>query len=140
VRYCKKCDQSKEVVEFGKDKQTKDGFNFYCKECIRNRNKNRDPQKVYEYNIQWKEKNKEKVINYSRNHFKNNKEICLKKGRESYHRHKEEIAKRRKILRSSPEAKEANRLRTYEWRQKNKSKCNSSVRNWQIRNRIKIRV
>lgn len=36
---CNKCKQYKDEHDFYKDKHTKTGFNYYCKECARNLNK-----------------------------------------------------------------------------------------------------
>lgn len=32
-KYCSKCEETKEVSEFSKNKRLKDGFAHYCKEC-----------------------------------------------------------------------------------------------------------
>lgn len=34
AKYCLKCDTNKDVSEFGKDKNRRDGLNFYCRECV----------------------------------------------------------------------------------------------------------
>jgi len=33
MKYCKKCDETKLKFDFGKNKNTKDGLQFYCKSC-----------------------------------------------------------------------------------------------------------
>lgn len=35
TKYCKKCDTHKTLDQFNKDKQTKDGLQYYCRECRR---------------------------------------------------------------------------------------------------------
>jgi hypothetical protein len=34
MKYCKKCDQTKDLSEFHFKKQTKDGYAYYCKKCV----------------------------------------------------------------------------------------------------------
>ncbi len=34
-KYCKKCDETKDVSEFGKNRSRKDGLQLYCKNCQR---------------------------------------------------------------------------------------------------------
>jgi hypothetical protein len=38
-KICSKCKQEKEICEFNKHKNRKDGFQTYCKECSRNRSR-----------------------------------------------------------------------------------------------------
>ena len=35
MKYCKKCDDTKEFSEFYKDRQSKDGLTKYCKSCCK---------------------------------------------------------------------------------------------------------
>lgn len=37
VKYCKRCDQTKPIEQFGKQSQTRDGIAFYCLQCTRER-------------------------------------------------------------------------------------------------------
>ena len=34
TKYCKRCDRTLPIEQFCKNKQTKDGYGFYCKECM----------------------------------------------------------------------------------------------------------
>lgn len=39
VKECKKCRKSKAIDEFGTDKKAPDGHSYWCKECVRERNR-----------------------------------------------------------------------------------------------------
>lgn len=39
MKICKKCELDKELEEFHKSSRQKDGYNYYCKKCMRNANK-----------------------------------------------------------------------------------------------------
>lgn len=59
-KVCSKCKEEKEVCEFGRRKDTKDGYRNECKTCIKvyhNSWRNQNPNKYSEYNQQFKIKN-----------------------------------------------------------------------------------
>ena len=69
LRYCKKCDSNKLLTTdfWHRRKNRKDGWEFYCKECVRkttkkNYNKNKD--KWREYQKEFKRKFKETIQKY----------------------------------------------------------------------------
>lgn len=73
MKKCGRCGETKELTEFGKSKQTKDGLRCYCKACKRAesaawRKKNKDYGKTY------REQHKEKLNKYSRDYHQANKE------------------------------------------------------------------
>jgi hypothetical protein len=90
-KVCSKCKEEKEVCEFSKRKDTKDGHRNECKVCVKGYHKvwrTQNPNKYPEYNKQfiidnpearkkiikkYKEKNKEKIKNYNRQWRQNNK-------------------------------------------------------------------
>lgn len=92
MKLCKKCKETKELFEFSKNKNSKDGFVSECKKCkksydIKRYKNNReillDKSKQYqeknktqvlEYQKQWYIQNKDKVANYHVEYRKNNKE------------------------------------------------------------------
>lgn len=80
MKTCSKCKQEKELSEFYKNKNRKDGYNTFCKECQKEYSKNN--KNVYKNNnIQYQ---KNKSINYYLNHEKN-----LEKNRKRYLNNKE---------------------------------------------------
>ena len=64
MKTCSKCKEVKPLLDFGKNKRTKDGLHYYCHACARAardlwRKDNRD--KVNESNRRWRQDNPEKV-------------------------------------------------------------------------------
>ena len=81
MKQCKICKQYKELTEFAKNKQQKDGFNIYCKPCVCEKYSNvwyqnnkehhneqcrrrvvKDPEKRKQVSSKWYKKNKDIVI------------------------------------------------------------------------------
>ena len=60
MKICSKCKQTKNLCEFTKDKNKKDGLFLYCKEC-----KKSVAKKEYE-------KNKVRILNYQKEYYKEN--------------------------------------------------------------------
>lgn len=141
MKYCKKCECNKNTIEFGNDKNTKDGLNFYCKSCIKKRYKNLkecNPEYIKECAKKYREKNKDLIAKKAHENFKKDKETYLTRNRESYYRNKDTIALKRKEKRDSPSSREKENKRQKEWRERNPEKYRNTVRKWQINNRIKI--
>jgi hypothetical protein len=66
---CTKCGKIKNYSEFHKNKNEKDGFGYWCKDCARIvmkiwRNKNKEHRKNYIKN--WRKKNKDHVRDYNK--------------------------------------------------------------------------
>lgn len=63
TKYCKKCDQTKEISEFGNDKRFSDGKRFYCKTCNSDSYKRwyyKDVEKSRDVSKQWRDNNLDK--------------------------------------------------------------------------------
>ncbi len=106
MKYCSKCNQNKDLVEFNNNKTTKDGLQYYCRDCkakykypqklkeyynthkiiilaqtkVRQQIINREPYLKYqkEYHQKDYEENKDKILEYFRQHYKKHK-IRIKK-------------------------------------------------------------
>ena len=108
---CKKCGKwlVANKVNFGKRKDSKDGLNYWCKEC-----KNTYWKKYHEENKEkekkrhknYREENKEKLTEYRKKHREENKEYMKKyyeehkeEAREYYEEHKEKLTEYRKKYR-----------------------------------------
>jgi len=140
MKTCCTCRLTKELIEFGKDKYKSDGLNPYCKSCIRIRSAKQrkdNPEYVKKYADEYRKNNKNLLRDKSRDRFQKNRKKYLKLGRDSYLKHKEEIAKRRKIKRSSPEARKKENIRQKEWRKKNPKLYRSYIKKWQQKNKLK---
>lgn len=73
MKTCTKCEIEKELDQFSKGKGTKDGLQYWCKECIkeyRHDNKERLMERQKEYN----KKNKERIVDHKKEYYKNNKD------------------------------------------------------------------
>ena len=103
---CSKCGEEKELSEFHKAKQNKDGYRGSCKDCVKEYKKEyRKNNKEYnkEYCKEYYENNKEKRKEYYKEWFKNNKEY-----RKEYYKNNKEKVK--------------------EYKSKNKEKINKRIR------------
>ena len=72
MKICTKCKISKEIIQFHKDKSTKDGLAYQCKLCAVNRAKNHYQE------------NKEEKSQYQRNYYANNREMSLDSKKKYY--------------------------------------------------------
>jgi len=64
TKHCTKCNTTKSISEFPKNKTRKSGYGSQCKECNRLRVKtyyNNNKEKKHEYTLQYYHKNKEKL-------------------------------------------------------------------------------
>ena len=88
---CSKCGKVKPVTEFYKNRTSKDGLRFWCKECCR------------QYDRESYKKNREKRLNYVKNYYKQHRENILRYNRERYWKNREKILaeQRRKVLTTS---------------------------------------
>jgi hypothetical protein len=73
MKKCSKCKVEKELVDFGKDKSSKDGLYTTCKECCKEyRLENKERRK--KYNKEYRLKNKERINQYEKEYRNTNKE------------------------------------------------------------------
>jgi hypothetical protein len=107
MKKCCECKINKELKDFAKNKNIKDGLNNRCKICCKNRNKNRY------------EKEKDKIKNQTKEYYIVNKEYILQKQKEkpSYHKLNQEYYK--------------------EWREKNRKKYKEYISSYQKLNQTK---
>lgn len=137
MKECTKCRKLKDISEFGKDGQKKDGLSSSCKTCVNSRNK------------KYRESRPEYFKKYAREYRKNNRDVLRKKSwisyninwekraeesKKYYNSRKQQISIKRAIKRRSEEEKQKNRIRQKKWRSENKSKYVDSVTNWKKRN------
>ena len=59
---CPKCNKTKSLNRFSKNKSRSGGYNSWCKNCIK----------------QWQQYNKEHISEYRKSHYENNKEYYKK--------------------------------------------------------------
>jgi 5-methylcytosine-specific restriction endonuclease McrA len=122
MKTCCKCGESKGFECYNKDKKSKDGLSYQCRECSkeamriwREQNKGRDKE--------YREENKDKISERHKKYREINKEKLRKKSREWHYENIEKVAKRKK-----------------EWRNKNKVHISQYYKEYQINNRDKVNV
>lgn len=115
TKTCNKCNAEKPLTNehYSKRKDSKDGFNTICKECINKYNKKyweenkkklseqqaeyyqQNKEKFAEYNIEYKKKHKEELLEYNRSYYKEKREEILEQKKEYYQDNKESKLKYR---------------------------------------------
>ena len=78
TKLCSKCNTTKTITEFYKDRTSKDGLHSLCKQC-----KNA-LSKIY------MQKNKESISKYHKEYREKNKEILNKRSKEYQNKHKQD--------------------------------------------------
>jgi len=102
TRICRKCNEEKEICEFGKNKAIKDGFSKICKNCDKIKSKIyrlNNKEKVTESRKKTYEKNKKKYTAKSKEYYLNNKEKIILQNKKNYHNNIDEYKKTKKIYR-----------------------------------------
>lgn len=105
TKVCRKCNKSKCITHFYKDKQKKGGLYSYCKVCCKEK---------YKDNIEYFQK-------YHLEYYKNNTEKEIEKAKKYYWENKEEIYKKRKGYRKKYAIENPKKVKkwTKVWRTKN---------------------
>jgi len=77
MRYCKKCNEFKDIYSFGKNKSKKDGIDIYCKKCNAQKTKSciKNKDKISEYNRIYRLNNSDSIKEYNKNYYINNESI-----------------------------------------------------------------
>jgi len=79
TKICSKCNKTKPISEFSKDRRTKDGLHYWCKKC-----QSKNAKKYYQ-------ENKNNLKKYQRRYYQNNKEKIKKQfknwRKKNYHRY-----------------------------------------------------
>jgi hypothetical protein len=111
TKKCNKCKEIKAIEEFSKDRQRKDGFSYYCKECQRTRGKvyySNNAIKVCKRTKEYYKENKEYVNGrnkkYSREWYKQNIEYARQYAKEYYRSNiDKEKARCRRFFENNPD-------------------------------------
>lgn len=126
MKKCNKCGVEKDIINFSKNKQTRDGIENICKEC----------KKIYKK--KWYEENKEYALQYVKKYNEENREKVLSKKKEYRDNHKEDISKKYKIWYKKNTDKRAKYR--IEWYSKNRKLSIILTRNWQKRNPERVKL
>jgi hypothetical protein len=98
TKTCSKCKQTKDIGEFSKDKNKKDGLHSQCKSCASAYHQE-NKEKITEYQKAYRQENKEELAEYQKAWYQENKEKIAEQKKAYYQENKEEIAERDKAYR-----------------------------------------
>jgi hypothetical protein len=97
TKICSKCKLIKNISEFVKHPQTKDGLQCRCNECRKIEKKEyykKNKKSINDKSKKYREDNAQKLIDYSRNYYKKNKKKLLEDKKEYYKKNSELIYKK----------------------------------------------
>ena len=136
MKLCKKCNTTKEFLEFSKKKSNKDGLNNWCKECnkeylknyyLENKELYSDRSKEYyelnsniikENSKKWRESNIEYTKEYHKKYYSENKEELSEYKKDHYINNKDIYLERSK-----------------KWKEENKELYLEFLKEWRVENR-----
>ena len=128
---CSKCNVVRDVREFNKAKESKDGLRGECKMCRKEINriyKQANKERLSKYNLEYKNTNKERLSKYNFEYKNTNKESIAKQRKEYTE------ANREKLLIIYKDYREANNEKvlkaTKKWRESNKDKASEYNNNY----------
>jgi hypothetical protein len=112
TKVCSKCEEEKNVCEFGKLKTSKDGYRHFCKECRKKIEKKYSIEDARKRRKKWRDNNKDKIkshyiekkqerLDYNKKYVEENREKVLEKKRKYYYENREERLLKNKIYRSN---------------------------------------
>lgn len=120
TKKCSKCGEEKELVEFSKNKNTKDGYSYNCKACASANHR------------KWRQDNKGRIKEYMQSYREENKDR-IKEQVKSYREKNKERARewKRQWSAKNPEKVRAQKRRHY---QKNKQYYKDNAAKWRREN------
>lgn len=136
VKKCSGCEEMKSLNEFYKNGNTKDGFKYKCRTCIKN------SEWYKKYHKKYREDNRERLREYRREYYNRNKEYFKKSAKEYRERNKEKIKERNKeyyknTFHKHKHKRRASRRRYYK---ENTESAKKSIRRWKKKNPEKTRL
>ena len=165
TKTCTKCEETKPLAEFSRDRKSKDGLQYHCKECNRayaqkNTAKIRDykkrrhaesPEAARERARRYYAENTEKVKAYQREYNRANAEKVRARQSRYNRANRERFREQKRAYASQPHRvawrraytaanAEANRRRARVWRDVNPERDRASSRNWYRRNKARAKL
>jgi hypothetical protein len=96
MKLCIKCEKTKELSEFGKNRSCKDGLSVYCKQCRKETRTDKPrPGYIQEYYL----KNKDAIAAKHKEYYEANRETRIAVMKRYYEENKEELLQYMKIYR-----------------------------------------
>lgn len=83
TKICTKCKKEKDIKKFIKDKKTKDGLCYWCKECKKKYDNNYNDKK-YILNKKYYQEHKKEIEEYNKQYYLLNKEKIIERIKEYY--------------------------------------------------------
>ena len=109
TKYCKRCDQTKDLAEFGSNRSSRDGYTFYCLPCCTAMSREwqaANPKKVRKMRRQYRAANRDKI--------RESRKRSIAKNPEKYRAYDREWS--RKWRAANPElARRRSRLKGRKW-------------------------
>ena len=99
MKRCKQCKKEQPTSCFHKNKSKKDGLNYICKLCAREKNKKyyeNNKEKYIEQHKKYREDNKEKILENNKKYYENNKEKIIEQKKKYRENNKEKIIEQNK--------------------------------------------
>jgi hypothetical protein len=120
---CYKCNETKDIINFAKNKSKKFGVNTMCKSCSKEYMKKYNLEKneiVKKCREEYKRKNKKKLKEQSNEYYKKNKEKISEYQKKYRELNREDLNQKNKKYRN--EKSESRRLYKREWQKRNRKK------------------
>ena len=90
MKICCECKKEKDLSEFSKNKNSKDGLQYTCKNCCK-QYRNLNKEKISSKRKKYYKKNKDKILNKNKQYHKQNKEKRLEYYKEYRKQNKEKL-------------------------------------------------
>ena len=120
TKVCSKCNIKKQICNFGKLKNSKDGYRGVCKECRNNTEKKYVGENIILRKKKWRDSNKDKI----KKHYLDTKKNILEYQKKYREENREKVLERKKIY--YKENKDIVLIKQKIYRKNNKHKRNSS--------------
>jgi hypothetical protein len=141
MKRCSRCGVEKDEREFSKNKSTKDGMAYYCKNCMKQYYQN-DKECIKERTKEWAKNNKEKIRIRRREYREKNHEYIIEKGHEYYRKNKDILLLKAKIYhkRNKNIINEQNRIYSAKYYQENQETLRNKYKNYRKKNKEKLNI
>jgi hypothetical protein len=100
IKVCSKCEEEKNICEFYKRKDTKDGYRSDCKKCFNERSliyKEKNQKKIKELRQKYFQKNKKLLLEKKQNWRKDNPEEYKKQNKNYWEKTKDTQSQKKKV-------------------------------------------
>lgn len=142
-KFCKICTIEKNLDQFVKDKNRKDGYRGYCKTCEKEKNKKwkiENPEKFKEKGKIHREKYKKEIKEYQDDYRKNNKKKIKQRNVKYREKNKESLKEKRKKYVSENKEKILESAKNYRRKEGLRDKNIEYQKNYRKRNKESLKI